>query len=114
MSLERNVKKNIIKKQKKAILLDNDIILKEKIYEQKEKSLMKGLPSINQLSEIEKNVLNLAKEIFKLKKYDSKFTLTTKFDIERYPIIGKLYSKCVSKFHYRKGYSKEEIFLAIR
>jgi len=28
--------------------------------------------------------------------------------------VGQLYSKCVSKFHYSKGYTKEEIFLAIR
>jgi DNA-binding MarR family transcriptional regulator len=114
MSLERNAKKRINKKQRKAVILDNDTVLKEHIDEQKESSLMKGLASINQLSEIEKDVLNLAEEIFKLKKYDSKFSLKTKFDMERYPIIGHLYSKSVSKFHYSKGYSKEEIFLGIR
>ena len=114
MSLERNAKKNIVKKQKKALVLDNDTILKEKIDDRKENLALAGLPLINKLSEIEKNVLNLAEEIFKLKKYDSNFSIETQFDIERYPIIEQLYSKSVSKFHYSKGYSKEEIFLAIR
>ncbi len=114
MSLERNAKKSIIKKQKKAISIDNDTILKEKPDEKKEDLVMRGFSSINQLSEIEKDVLNLAEEVFKQKKYDSKFSLKTQFDIERYPIIEQLFSKCISKFHYRKGYSKEEIFLAIR
>ena len=114
MSLERNIKKRIIKKEKREILLDDDSKPKKKIYDRKENVVTKSLASIDQLSEIEKDVLNTAEEIFKLRKYNSKFSINTKFDIERYPIIGQLYSNCVSKFHYSKGYSKEDIFLAIR
>jgi len=114
MSLEKNTKKGIIKKQKKEIVLENDTILTKKINEQKENFVMRGLVSIDQLSGIEKDVLDIAEEIFKLRKYDSKFSIKTEFDIERYPIIGQLYSKSVSKLHYSKGYSKEDIFLAIR
>lgn len=114
MSLERNTRKRIIKKQKKEIVLNNDTILTEKIDEQKKILVARGLTSIDQLSEIEKDVLDVAEEIFKLRKYDSKFSVETESDIERYPIIGQLYSNCISKFHYSKGYNKEEIFLAIR
>jgi len=118
MSLERNVKKEPIKKQKREILLDNDSIKKKQIpllsNNNKKKMTTKSLASIDKLSEIERDVLNIAEEIFKLKKYDTKFSIKNKSDLEKYPIIGKLYSSCVSKLHYSKGYSKEEIFLAIR
>ena len=118
MSLERNGKKRPIKEQKREILLDNDSIKKKKIpllSNYREKTITKkSLASIDKLSEIEKAVLDIAEEIFKLKKYDTKFSIKNKSDIERYPIIGKLYSRCVSKLHYSKGYSKDEIFLAIQ
>lgn len=118
MSLERNVEKKPLKKQKREILLDNDTIKKKQIpllsHNRKKKMTTKSLASINKLSEIEKDVLKIAEEIFKLKKYDNKFSIKNESDLEKYPIIGKLYSSCVSKLHYSKGYSKEEIFLAIR
>ncbi len=114
MSLERNDKKKIIEKQKREKISVNDTILTKKIDIRKENLARRGLTSIDQLSKIEKYVLEMAEKIFKLRKYDSKFSIKTKFDIERYPIIGQLYSSCISKFHYSKGYSKEEIFLAIR
>jgi len=118
MSLERNVKKEPIKKQKRKILLDNGSIKKKQIpllsHDRKKKIATKSLGSFDKLSEIEKDVLNIAEEIFKLKKYDTKFSIKNKSDLEKYPIIGKLYSSCISKLHYSKGYNKEEIFLAIR
>ena len=118
MSLERNIKKRPIKKQKREMLVDNVSIKKKQISllsaNNKKKTGTKSLESIDNLSEIEKDVLNIAKEIFKLKKYDTKFSVKNNSDIEIYPIIGKLYSSCVSKLHYSKKYSREKIFLAIR
>ncbi|MFX1552570.1 MAG: winged helix-turn-helix transcriptional regulator [Promethearchaeota archaeon] len=69
---------------------------------------------IEELNEIEKDVLEIAKEILKLKRYDAEFEIESEIQIQKYPIIEKLYAKCIAKLSYRKGYSKEEIFLAIR
>ncbi|UCD00636.1 MAG: winged helix-turn-helix transcriptional regulator [Promethearchaeota archaeon] len=69
---------------------------------------------VEELTEIEKNVLEIAKEILKLKRYDIEFEIESESQIQKYPIIEKLYAKCIAKLSYRKGYSKEEIFLAIR
>lgn len=118
MSLEKSGKKKAIKKQKIGILLDNDPIKKEQIPllspNRKKKIATKSLSSINKLSKIEKDVLNIAEDILKLQKYSTKFSIKNNSDLEKYPIIGKLFSSCVSKLHYSKGYSKEDIFLAIR
>ena len=117
MSLERNVKKRLDKKEKREIMLDNSVIQKKnhsfslKI----EENLIKESPvSIDQLSKIEKDVLVIAKEIFKSKKYNTNFSINNKSDIERYPIIGQLFTTCISKLYYSKGYSKKQIFLAIQ
>ena len=69
-----------------------------------------------ELSEIETDVLDIAEEILKLKRYDADFDLEieTEAELQKYPIIEKLYAKCIAKLAYKKGYSKEEIFLAIR
>lgn len=69
-----------------------------------------------ELTEIETDVLNIAEEILKLKRYDADFDLEveTEAELQKYPIIEKLYAKCIAKLAYKKGYSKEEIFLAIR
>ncbi len=69
---------------------------------------------IEELTEIEKDVLDIAKSILKLKRYDSEFEIESESQIQKYPIIEKLYAKCIAKLSYRKGYSKEEIFLTIR
>ena len=71
---------------------------------------------IEELTEIETDVLNIAEEILKLKRYDADFDLEieTEAELQKYPIIEKLYAKCIAKLAYKKGYSKEEIFLAIR
>jgi len=117
MSLERNVKKELIKKKKREILLDHGSIQKKNHSSSsniKENIVKKSLVSSDQLSKIEKDVLAIAEEIFKLKKYYTNFSIKNKLDIERYPIIGQLFAACVSKLHYSKGYSKEQIFLAIR
>ena len=68
-----------------------------------------------ELTEIEKDVLDIAKDILKLKRYQAEFEIEDGVaQIQKYPIIEKLYAKCIGKLSYNKGYSKEEIFLAIR
>ncbi|MFX1408477.1 MAG: winged helix-turn-helix transcriptional regulator [Promethearchaeota archaeon] len=67
-----------------------------------------------ELTEIEKDVLDIAKEILKLKRFDAEFEIESAAQIQKYPIIEKLYAKCISKLSYKKGYSKGDIFLAIR
>ena len=71
---------------------------------------------IEELTEIEKDVLNIAEDILKLKRYDADFDLEveSEAELQKYPIIEKLYAKSIAKLAYKKGYSKEEIFLAIR
>ena len=69
---------------------------------------------VDELTQIEKDVLDIASEILKLKRYESEFEIESESQIQKYPIIEKLYAKCIAKLSYRKGYSKEEIFLAIR
>ncbi|MFX1385035.1 MAG: winged helix-turn-helix transcriptional regulator [Promethearchaeota archaeon] len=67
-----------------------------------------------ELTEIEKDVLEIAKKILKLKRFDAEFEIESAAQIQKYPIIEKLYAKCISKLSYKKGYSKGDIFLAIR
>jgi predicted transcriptional regulator len=67
-----------------------------------------------ELTETEIDVLEIAKEILKLKRYDAKFEIESETQIQKYPIIEKLYAKCIAKLSYNKGYSKNEIFMAIR
>ena len=71
---------------------------------------------VEELTEIEKDVLRVAKSILKLKRYEADFNLDvdSEAELQKYPIIEKLYAKCIAKLAYKKGYSKEEIFLAIR
>jgi predicted transcriptional regulator len=71
---------------------------------------------LDELTEIEKDVLEIAEDILKLKRYDAEFDLDveTQAEFQKFPIIEKLYAKCIAKLAYQKGYSKEELFLAIR
>ena len=69
---------------------------------------------VDELTEIEMDVLEIAKEILKLKRFDAEFKVESEILIQKYPIIEKLYAKCIGKLSYNKGYSKDEIFLAIR
>ena len=71
---------------------------------------------IEVLTEIEVDVLNIAKDILKLKRYDANFSvdIASEAELQKFPIIEKLYAKSIAKLAYKKGYSKEEIFLAIR
>jgi len=71
---------------------------------------------IEELTEVEKDVLEIAQIILKLKRYDSDFDIevASEAELQKFPIIEKLYAKSIAKLAYKKGYSKEEIFLAIR
>ncbi|MHA1292066.1 MAG: hypothetical protein ACTSQJ_05295 [Promethearchaeota archaeon] len=69
---------------------------------------------VDELTQIEIDVLEIAKRILKLKKYNAEFEIKSEATIQKYPIIEKLYAKCISKLSFSKGYSKEDIFLAIR
>jgi predicted transcriptional regulator len=86
------------------------------IKSEKEELQLEPAPLIEDLDEIEVDVLNIAQNILKLKRYDADFEIEVSSDVElqKFPIIEKLYAKCISKLAYKKGYSKEEIFLAIR
>ena len=72
--------------------------------------------ALDELTEIERDVLEIAEDILKLKRYDAEFDLDvdTQAEFQKFPIIEKLYAKCIAKLAYKKGYSKEELFLAIR
>ncbi len=70
---------------------------------------------VDELTEIEMDILDIAKDILKLKRYDAEFNeIESETQIQRFPIIEKLYATCISKLSYNKGYGKEDIFLAIR
>lgn len=70
---------------------------------------------VDELSEIELDILEVAKNVLKLKRYDAEFDeIESEQHIQKYPIIEKLYAKCIAKMSYSKGYSKDQIFLAIR
>ena len=116
MSLE---KRREVKKTKEKDSLDDSsfrrldfspIQLEEEVKEKKTKE--KDL--IEELTEVERDVLEIAKSILKLKRYEAEFEIESISQIQKFPIIEKLYAKCIAKLSYKKGYSKEEIFLAIR
>lgn len=67
-----------------------------------------------ELTEMENDVLQIAREILKLKRFNAGFEIESESQIQKFPIIEKLYAKCIAKLSYKKGYSKEDIFLAIR
>jgi predicted transcriptional regulator len=116
MSLEK--RREVKKPKEKEVLEDSSfrrldfspIQLEEEIKEKK----IKEEDIVEELTEIERDVLEIAKNILKLKRYDAEFEIESISQIQKYPIIEKLYAKCIAKLSYKKGYSKEEIFLAIR
>ncbi len=121
MSLEK--RRDTKETEKKKILEDSSfrqtdftpLQEKQKINEKEIiKEDYKTITTEKELTEIEKDVLNIAKEILKLKRYDAEFEIESAAQIQKYPIIEKLYAKCIAKLSYSKGYNKEEIFLTIR
>ena len=118
MSLERRretkgtVKEEVLQ-DSKFRRLDFTPLEKKKETKRKKKEIQ---IFVDELTEIEEDVLKIAQDILKLKRYDADFDLEvqTEAELQKYPIIEKLYAKCIAKLAYKKGYSKEEIFLAIR
>ncbi|MHA2281010.1 MAG: winged helix-turn-helix transcriptional regulator [Promethearchaeota archaeon] len=116
MSLER---RREVKKPKEKEKLEESTFRRldfsplQEVKEPKKKKLKEDQIT-EELTEIEKDVLEIAKNILKLKRYDAEFEIESEGQIQKYPIIEKLYAKCIAKLSYKKGYSKEEIFLAIR
>jgi len=123
MSLERRRDPKGTKEEKKKIEessfrqtdftpLGQKIVVKEKKEEFEEYI---DVNIVDDLTEIEFDVLDVAKEVLKLKRYNAEFEIEAEREkIQKYPIIEKLYAQCIGKLSYRKGYSKEDIFLAIR
>jgi len=92
--------------------LGQNIVVKEEKEDDEEYT---EISIVDDLTEIELDVLDVAKEVLKLKRYDAEFEIEAEREkIQKYPIIEKLYAQCIGKLSYRKGYSKEDIFLAIR
>ncbi|MFO7797802.1 MAG: winged helix-turn-helix transcriptional regulator [Promethearchaeati archaeon] len=120
MSLEK--KKDSKEKKNRAVLEESSfretdftpLNLKEEQKVEKEQVPIEENKILEELSEIEKDVLEIAEDILKLKRYDTKFEVESQAKIQKYPIIEKLYATCIAKLAYNKGYSKEDIFLAIR
>ncbi len=59
-------------------------------------------PLIEELTEIEVDVLNIAKDILKLKRYDADFEIdvASEAELQKFPIIEKLYAKSIAKLAY--------------
>lgn len=119
MSLERRRETKEPKKEKileESTFRQKDFTpLPEKLKKDKEREIKDDYEAIEEeLSVIEKDVLEIAKDILKLKRYDAEFIVDSEAEIQKYPIIEKLYAKCIAKLSYNKGYSKNDIFLAIR
>lgn len=81
-------------------------IIKEKV------DIIEKISDFEELSQIEKDVLKIAKKTLKLKKFDSKISVERVETLP--PLVEKLYADCIAKLSYSRGYSKEELFLAIR
>ncbi|HEY0087226.1 MAG TPA: hypothetical protein VGB37_00185, partial [Candidatus Lokiarchaeia archaeon] len=122
MSLEK--RKETKEEEKKRILeestfrRDSFAPLEQISESKKEKSVSKVIVKekliTDELTQLEQEVLEIAKEILKLKRYDTDFEIDSEQEIQKYPIIEKLYAKCIAKLSYKEGYSKNDIFLAIR
>jgi len=112
MSLEK--RKDTKEKEEEARLEDSSFRVNDFTPLELKKERGKVEAPVEKLSEIEKDVLEIAKEVLKLKRFDTEFEIKTQTQIQKYPIIEKLYATCISKLAYNKGYSKEDIFLAIR
>ncbi len=115
MSLE---KKRDSKEKKKVTTLEDSSFRQDDFtpleIKKESSSLKKTEQLIDELSETEKDILLIAEEILKLKRYDTEFEIESETQIQKFPIIEKLYATCIAKLSYKKGYSKEDIFLSIR
>ena len=119
MSLEkrRETKENRMEKELEGSSFRRlDFTPLENLEDKRKEEEQSEIPIDTDLSAIEKDVLEIAQEILKLKRYDADFDIdaSSEAELQKFPIIEKLYAKCIAKLAYKKGYSKEEIFLSIR
>jgi len=119
MSLEkkRKTKENEVEKELEGSSFRRlDFTPLQKFKVKKKKQVKDKDTTIEDLTEIEKDVLSIAQNILKLKRYDADFDIdvSSEAELQKFPIIEKLYAKSIAKLAYKKGYSKEEIFLTIR
>jgi len=119
MSLEkkREPKENRVEKELEGSSFRRlDFTPLQEIKIKKKKQVKNKDTTTEDLTEIEIDVLSIAQDILKLKRYDADFDIdvSSEAELQKFPIIEKLYAKSIAKLAYKKGYSKEEIFLTIR
>ena len=67
------------------------------------------------LKEIEQDVLDIAKDILKLKRYEAEFEIEDgAAQIQKYPIIEKLYAKLNLEFTSQEGYQFSDYIQELR
>jgi hypothetical protein len=104
MSLEK--RKDTKEKEEEERLEDSSFRVDDFTPLELKKEREKVEAPVEKLSEIERDVLEIAKDILKLKRFDTEFEIKSQTQIQKYPIIEKLYATCISKLAYNKWYSK--------
>jgi len=64
------------------------------------------------LTALEREVLDIAEEILKLKRYEAKLEVDREETLN--PLADKLFATCIARLANAKGYSKSEIFLTLK
>ena len=64
------------------------------------------------LSILEKYIINIAKSVLKKKRYEA--TIKTQRPENMSPLVEELYDKCVAKLTHTRGFSRDEIFHTIQ
>lgn len=67
---------------------------------------------IEELAPIERDVLEIAEKVLKLKRYEIKLGIEREETIS--PMVDKLFATCIAKLSHSKGYSREDLFVTIR
>lgn len=64
------------------------------------------------LTELEKLIIQIAKDVLKKKRYEA--TIRTQRPENMSPLVEELYDKCVAKLTHTRGFSRDEIFKTIQ
>ncbi|QEE17806.1 hypothetical protein DSAG12_03644 [Promethearchaeum syntrophicum] len=84
----------------------------DQLIEAKENPIEKLEREYENLSTLEKSVLDIAKSILKKKKYNSSLEVDRVETMS--PLVEQLYSKCIARLTHTQGFSKESIFACIK
>ncbi len=84
----------------------------EKLIEAKENPIDILEKDYENLSVLEKDILDIAKTILKKKKYNSKLEMERVETMT--PLMEQLFSKCIARLTHTRGFSKESIFNCIK